>query len=141
MPENQFIASVHKHIPSAASYKMKNHNQYNGGVADCWYSGKGQLSRDLWIEWKFIIVPRRDHTVIDLTGGKKPALSALQQDWLRERIAEGRNVWVGIGSKDGGMFLKNCAWEAPSNAGIFRLLLLSRKEMAAKITAFVTGIK
>jgi hypothetical protein len=130
---------VHNHIPSAATYKMKNHNQYNGGIADCWYSGKGAGSRDLWIEWKFITVPKRDHTVIDLMGGKKPMISALQQDWLRERLAEGRNVWVGIGSKDGGILLKNCAWEAPTNAGVFRLLLLNRKEIAAKITGFVQG--
>ena len=50
-PENAFIASIHRHLPSPETlYRMKNHNEYNGGIADCWYSGK----RDLWIEYKFI---------------------------------------------------------------------------------------
>jgi hypothetical protein len=88
---------------------MKNHNQYNGGIADCWYSA----TRDLWIEWKFIVVPKRDATVIDLHAGKKPSMSALQAEWLRRRQLEGRNVWVGIGSKDGGVILRDRrVWES-----------------------------
>ena len=91
-PENIFIASVHKHLP-AKVYRMKNNNQYNGGIADVWYSG--QL--DLWVEYKFITLPARDDTVVDLISGKDPAISALQQNWLRSRSAEGRKVGVIVG--------------------------------------------
>mgnify|MGYP003609555235 CR=1 FL=1 len=63
-PENTFIASVHKHLP-VGLYSMKNHNQYNAGIADVWYSAK----RDWWIEYKFLVLPKRDTTVIDLIGG------------------------------------------------------------------------
>ena len=94
-PENRFISSVHDKLPPVSEfYRMKNHNEYNGGIADCWYSAK----RDLWIEWKFVAIPVRDETVISIVDGKKPALSLLQQEWIRSRVCEGRNVWVGVGS-------------------------------------------
>jgi hypothetical protein len=136
-PENTFIAAVHRHLPPESElYRMKNHNTYNGGIADCWYSGV----RDLWIEWKFIVVPKRDDTLIDLHAGKKPSMSVLQADWLRRRSLEGRNVWVGIGSADGGVLLKNRRyWESTFDAAYFRHQLKSRKDLAAEIAAFVQG--
>ena len=36
-PENSFITGVHRYVQS---YYMKNHNEYNGGIADVWYSGE-----------------------------------------------------------------------------------------------------
>lgn len=88
-PEGTFIASVHKHLPEGL-YRQKNHNPYNGGIADVWYSGE----RDLWVEYKFLVLPKRDTTVIDLVGGKEPSISRLQQEWLHSRHCEGRNVGV-----------------------------------------------
>ncbi len=136
-PENTFIQAVHKHLPPIDTlYRMKNHNQFNGGIADCWYSG----DEDLWIEWKFIIVPKRDDTLIDLHSGKKPSMSALQKEWLSRRYNEGRNVWVGIGSANGGIFLDHPNdWEKPFTAEDFRYKTLTRKEMATEIAAFVQG--
>lgn len=138
-PENTFIHSVHKHLPyeeAGGPYHMKNNNMYNSGIADCWYSGK----RDLWIEWKFVEVPKRDDTLIDLHRGKKPAMSVLQRNWLRDRRKEGRNVWVGIGSKDGGILLTIPeAWEHPFTAKHFRTWTKTRKELAGEILAFVQG--
>jgi hypothetical protein len=138
-PENTFIQAVHRHLPPEGEvYRMKNHNQYNGGIADCWYSAK----LDLWIEWKFIVVPKRDDTVIDLhyhAPKSQPIMSALQREWLKERHREGRNIWVGIGSKDGGVILRDLDWESPLTAKQFRNLLQSRKEVAAEIAAFVQG--
>ena len=133
-PENTFIASVHAHLPPPSKlYRMKNHNAYTAGVADSWYSGQGPGSRDLWIEWKFIKVPVRDDTLI------VPNLSALQTDWLNERYVEGRNVWVGIGSKDGGIFLHAMEWEQPFSAKEFRRTMFKRKELASMIASFVQG--
>jgi hypothetical protein len=135
-PENQFIASVHKYLDPAKVYAMKNHNEYNGGIADCWYSG---VPHDLWVEWKYIELPKRPDTIISLVSGKNPALSPLQQDWLQSRYNEGRNVMVGIGSKDGGVILQGLEWEKPMLPDEFRDRMASRKDLAGIITRFVQG--
>lgn len=127
-PENTFIGSVHKHLP-AGLYHMKNHNQYIGGIADVWYSGV----RDLWVEYKFIVVPKRPDTVIDLITGKNPAISYLQQEWLRSRHEEGRSVGVIVGSKDGGVWFPGLTWDATYPAKKFLSLLQTRKDLAGTI--------
>lgn len=129
-PENTFIGSVHRHLP-VELYHMKNHNQYNGGIADVWYSG----GKDLWVEYKFIVIPKRDGTVIDLLGGKSPEISALQQEWLRSRHAEGRNVGVIVGSKDGGVWFPGCTWDTTYTAQEFRQRVVPRKQLADLITS------
>ena len=122
-PENTFISGVHRHLP-AELYRMKNHNQYNGGIADVWYSGN---AADLWIEYKFIVVPKRDDTVIT------PNLSALQQEWLSRRHAEGRNVGVIIGSKLGGVWLPGVSWQQNLTSKIYCSKVVTRAELAATI--------
>lgn len=132
-PENTFIAAVHRHLPEGL-YRLKNHNQFNGGIADCWYSGK----LDLWVEYKFIALPKRDSTVIDLVADKDPPLSALQQDWLAAREAEGRNVWVIVGCKEGGVIFPSASdWRTPLAAGDFKCQLDTRKGIAQRIANFV----
>ena len=127
-PENTFISSVHKHLPTKL-YHMKNHNAYVGGIADVWYSGV----RDLWVEYKFIVVPKRPDTVIDLITGKNPAISYLQQEWLRSRHEEGRSVGVIVGSKDGGVWFPGLTWDAAYPAKKFLSLLQTRKDLAGTI--------
>lgn len=124
-PETTFIASVHKHLPKDL-YHIKNHNPYNGGIADVWYSG----GRDLWVEYKFIQVPQRSTTVVDLVGSKYPAISPLQQEWLRGRHAEGRNVGVIVGCKEGGVWFPGDSWDTTYTAGWFREHTVSRKRLA-----------
>lgn len=132
-PENTFINSVHRYLP-VGLYHMKNHNMYNGGIADVWYSGP---RADLWIEYKFIVLPKRDETVIDITAGKDPALSHLQQAWLKDRGMEGRNVGVIIGSREGGVWLPNLAWASPLKTVAFKGQMQSRSELAAMIVGRV----
>ena len=127
-PESTFIASVHKHLPPTL-YRVKNNNEYTAGIADVWYSG----ARDLWIEYKFIAVPKRPETRIDLLTGKNPAISYLQQEWLRSRHGEGRSVGVIVGSKDGGIWLPGVAWEQPFAAKDFLAHLRTRKDLADTI--------
>jgi len=135
-PENTFIAAVHKHLPPMRElYRMKNHNVYNAGIADVWYSG---TKDDLWVEYKFIVVPKRDDTLIDLVGGKNPVLSALQQDWLSERHAEGRNVGVIVGSKDGGVWYPGVTWANPTTAQQFRAWIESRADLGRLIENLTT---
>lgn len=132
-PENTFIGAVHRHIPVVPGrYHMKNHNAYVGGVADVWYSGG---AGDLWVEYKFIKVPVRDATVIDLIGGKNPAISHLQQDWLTGRHLEGRSVGVIVGSKNGGVWFPGIGWNATYSAKEFRERLKTRQQLADLIVA------
>lgn len=128
-PETTFIASVHKHLPEGL-YRLKNHNPYNGGIADVWYSGE----RDLWVEYKFLVLPKRDTTVIDLVGGKEPSISRLQQEWLKSRHAEGRNVGVIVGCKEGGVWFPGVSWDTTYTTGWFRVHALSRKALADLIS-------
>ena len=111
---------------------MKNHNQYNGGIADVWYSGK----KDLWIEYKFIVVPKRPGTIIDLIN-KPPkgdsVISTLQQQWLHDRHAEGRNVGVVVGSKEGGVWFPGTGWNCTYTAELFNAWLTTRSLLAFEI--------
>lgn len=136
-PETTFYESVHRHLPpSSELYRMKNNNEYIAGVPDFWYSGK----RDLWVEWKFIVLPKRDDTLIDLVDGKKPSISYLQQKWLEDRYREGRNVWVIVGCKEGGLILDSPEeWQWCRSTENFRNLISTRQQIAAQIVDFVKG--
>lgn len=126
-PENTFIGSVHRHLP-VDIYHMKNHNQYNGGIPDVWYSGP---AGDLWVEYKFVVIPKRPETIV------KVELSELQKDWLSSRHREGRNVAVVVGSKEGGVWFDGLEWTHGCSAGDFRKQLVSRNDLANRINATV----
>jgi len=122
-PETTFISGVHKHFPPGRKnpYWMKNNNVYTAGVWDCWYSGP---ARDLWVEYKFAVIPKRDSTLM------VPSLSALQLDWGAARFAEGRNLAVIIGCKEGGVIFENLEWAEKITAAAFKVRVQSRKEIA-----------
>lgn len=137
-PENTFIASVHRHLPPFAPgfYYLKNHNAFNGGIADSWYSARG----DLWVEYKFIKVPKRGTTVIDLitpTPKTDSEISSLQKEWLTSRHHEGRNVGVIVGCKDGGVWFPGIKWDRTYTADEFVSMLSTRKELAEIIKSVV----
>lgn len=132
-PENRFIQAVHR-LLTPQVYRMKNHNPYTAGVADCWYSGNGG---DLWVEYKYLIPPTRTSTVVDLCAGKNPPLSALQQEWLRSRHGEGRNIAVIIGTPRGGVWLHGEAWRMPLSSADFAAKIIPKKHIAELITAQV----
>lgn len=60
-----------------------------GGPPDAYYCGK---KNDLWVEYKFIELPKRVTTQI------YPNLSELQIEWLRTLDNCKRPVWVVVGS-------------------------------------------
>ena len=130
-PETTFIRSVHKHLPTSV-YSMKNHNVYNGGIADCWYSGN---AGDIWIEYKFIEVPKRPKTAIKVPE----LLSALQVDWLAHRYEEGRKVFVVVGCKEGGVWFEDRDWEHHITAEAFRGAVENRKQIALRICSHTHG--
>lgn len=91
-PENNFIHRIHRILPRSI-YREKMYNPLRRGTPDVWYSGcKG----DLWVEYKY--VPK-----IPLTLKADELLSDLQKKWILDRIDEGRNVWVIIGTPVGAM--------------------------------------
>ncbi len=136
-PETSFTAGIHKHLPlPSALHREKMANPYRGGTADYWYSGR----RDLWIEWKFLVVPKRDSTMIDLVT-KGDIISPLQRQWLNDRYSEGRNVWVIVGCKAGGVLFQHQAWEIPLSAETFRALVEPRKSLADAIAQFTSAQK
>jgi hypothetical protein len=117
-PETVFIASVHKHLPKDL-YRIKNNNPFAGGQADVWYSG---MRADLWVEYKFAArVPKT---------GLSADLSELQKIWLHDRHKEGRNVAVIIGTKEGGVLLRNLAWENTISPEYISNNLQSRQDLA-----------
>ena len=134
-PENTFITGVERHLPPnrRGCYRMKNSNDFIAGIADKWYSG----ARDLWIEYKYVEVPARAGTAIHLIDGADPAISPLQQEWLRDRHAEGRNVWVIVGSKTGGVVFRGLDWQQPITAGGFAARIKERKALASEILTFI----
>lgn len=109
---------------------MKNHNQFNAGIADCWYSG---AECDLWVEYKFIVVPKRDETEV------KFGFSPLQIDWLTKRYDEGRTVMAVIGAETGGVILSGRDVTTSMTAGEYRTRVQTKKEIAAYITSITGG--
>ena len=103
-------------------------NEYRGGTADWWYSG---TKKDLWIEYKFLPrVPQRGTVWLCKPDVKKPDLSRLQQDWLRGRHVEGRNVAVVIGCPSGGVVLRDLEWERAFSATEFVSRIQTRNQLA-----------
>lgn len=129
-PETTFTASVHRHLPPLSQlWREKMANPYRGGTADCWYSA----AADMWVEWKFLLLPKRDTTVVDLVT-KGDIISPLQRSWLRDRSDEGRNVWVIVGCKEGGVPFHSRLWEVPLTTAEFRDRLRTRQQLAELIT-------
>ena len=105
---------------------MKMSNPYVGGIPDLWYSGDRD---DLWVEYKFIVVPKRDETLVHID------LSPLQERWLAQRFLEGRNVAVVVGCKQGGVFMRAEQWAQTWSTGQFNGAMSSRQGLAGIIEA------
>ena len=108
---------------------MKNHNEFIGGIPDVWYSGN---RADLWIEYKYLPITSPRTTVI-------PDLSVKQLYWIQSRQTEGRNVWVIVGCKSGGVIYTELNdMERGLEPQDFLARTMSRKELAQEIEFFCT---
>lgn len=97
MTEAGYTTAIGKGLPKEV-YKWKISDRFTAGIPDAYYSGaKG----DLWIEYKFV---QKMPTKVT------PNLSALQQKWLNDRLQQGRNVAVIVGSPKGAIVLTHGAW-------------------------------
>lgn len=106
-PETGLILSIHNQLPPKRQFhREKMWNALSAGTADVWYSGD---RADLWVEYKWLVLPKRASTTIEL------GLSVLQRDWLRERSKEGRNVAVIAGYSAHGfkqaVVFRKLSWE------------------------------
>ena len=126
MTEHAFIRSIHDRLKRVdrSIYVWKINDNYQGGVADAYYSG----DRDCWIEYKYLkSLPKRSDTLIKID------LSPLQQEWLRERHNQGRNVSVVIGSPDGAMILSGTSWNRSISTAEFLSSAVDKSEIVAYI--------
>lgn len=104
MTEHHYIRSIHDRLrrKRPTLYIWKVNDPYQGGVADAYYSG----SSDMWVEYKYLkALPKRPGTKVTL------GLSQLQQQWLRDRHREGRNVCVIVGTPEASLILPGVEWD------------------------------
>lgn len=117
-PENVYIGSIHKKGPFV--YHEKMNNPYHSGTADVWYSG---ITGDLWVEYKYLPkIPKRTEVL--------PACTPLQLKWLGNRLDEGRNVAVVLGTPEGGVIYRDRAWLVPLSPDEFRKKMISKADLA-----------
>jgi hypothetical protein len=117
-PESVFIDSIHRFFPSRTKpWREKMNNPFRSGCADMWYSG----NRDCWIEYKYVDpVPR----VVT------PDLSPRQLEWCNGRYDEGRQVFVIVGCKKGGVVYTDKEWAYPLPRDEFLTAVVSREVIA-----------
>lgn len=130
-PENNFIDSVHAHLvprSEGGPYRMKNHNEYIGGVADVWYSGK---KGDIWVEYKYEDITNKRSVRLKLTE--------LQIDWLTGRAEEGRKVFVVLGTKQGGIIFKRNEWTKTFDQAALSRRIVDRRSIAEWISTLTLG--
>jgi hypothetical protein len=87
----------------------------------------------LWIEYKYkkIDIPRAQVV---------PDLSKLQQRWIKGRQEEGREVWVILGTKTGGVIYKRYDDMVDGITPLAYLEnIMTRKQLAETIAAY-TGV-
>ena len=73
---------------------------------------------------------------------KSTITSALQQDWLKARLAEGRNVSMLVFTdKQGCLLLHGLEWMKPIPRAEFLARAKTRKEIATELVTFVGAAK
>ena len=126
-PENNFIASVHKHLVRQV-YSEKMYNPLRGGTPDVYYEG----GRHLWVEYKFIVLPKRPTTPV------RAKLSELQKLWLRRCYDSTGRASVIVGCKAGGVVLRTPEeWEKELTTAAFSERVQRRDEIARYIERVV----
>lgn len=133
MIETRQFSALRKEI-AGRSYYWKTHDSFTGGIPDVFMSG---AARDLWCEGKrYAKLP----PVVDLT--KTDVTSVLQQNWLKARHAEGRNVSMLVFTdKQGCLLLHGLEWMTPIPRDEFLARAKTRREIADELVKFVGSAK
>jgi len=94
---------------------------YSRGTPDHYYLG---IKKSLWIEWKFYSkFPKNFYSF--------EKLDKQQRRWI-QRAKHIENIWVGIGSPAGGIFVSN-------DELLTDVKPIDRKSMAQQIERFING--
>lgn len=129
MNEHGFIRAIHRQLPDSI-YKWKINDNFQGGVADAYYSGN---KADLWVEYKYLkALPAREMTPI------KIGLTTQQTLWLNGRYDEGRSAVVVVGSPDGHVVLEAKYWCESMTRADFIRRAVDTKGVAAYIVRHTT---
>lgn len=130
MNEHSFIRSIHRKLP-ADVYAWKINDNFQGGVADAYYSKVA--GNDMWIEYKFLkSLPKRMSTTVRL------GLSELQIEWLAARLLDGRTVAVIVGSPAGHLILREGEWENPISTEFFTRNAVETSAVVAYILSILS---
>jgi hypothetical protein len=130
MTENTFWTSLRKKLVPRI-YALKLNLRFAAGIPDVWLSGR---YGDLWLELKYV------KTLSPVTDPTK-LLSALQQEWLKRRYAEGRSVGLVVGSADGHLFFPGLSWQVLVSREKWIQTGMSTKETAEKLIDMVGCIE
>lgn len=110
-PEGRFYEAIEKRLKRHGVYCEGMANPYRGGTPDRYNEGD---RCSIWIEYKWYDkLPVRG---FDLTAGKNPKLTSLQQEWLERAYKNGVKVYVIVGfpgkkrNEKLGLMLGNMTW-------------------------------
>jgi hypothetical protein len=127
--EHKFFSALRRNLKGKAYY-LKLNVRFHKGVADAWISGS---KSDLWLEGKYLA---RLPPVVDL----KKLLSAHQDEWLRGRHKEGRNVAVVLATPQGNLYFPGLSWEEPQERALLLPKLLKNSEFAHFVVKLVGAL-
>lgn len=99
-PETGLYRRINAGIPKVV-HRQKITSLFGNGTPDFWYSG---FKADAWVEYKW--VPNLSRNGVD----PLKLLSPLQAHWINCRYAEGRLIFVIIGSPAGCAILDSGRW-------------------------------
>lgn len=134
MDEHSFIRSVHYYLQQykkqgADLWLWKIHDTYAGGVPDAMYVGP---TGSLWVEYKYITLPKKDNTVIDLK------LSSLQRKTIKTLQDYNQDVIVVVGFDNEAAIIHNV--DEKHNRTSLWTLSISRESLAKKILKEIGAI-
>jgi hypothetical protein len=129
--EHGYIRSIHRLLPTEL-FKWKIHDNYAGGVPDCFYAGP---TAQLWVEYKWLAkLPAMPKTMI------KPKLSAQQLAWLIKMSGLSFPCAVIIGTPHGGLLLDDpFKWTNGLMKKKAETQLITTQDLAKKIHQHCTG--
>jgi hypothetical protein len=121
--ENQFVSGVHEYLPPEPKFpRHKTHNPYVAGIWDWYYAGG---LRTLWVEYKYIDVPKRDDTLVT------PALTPMQVKFGEGLSSCQTALAVVVGCKAGAVIYTDSSWLDAITTAEFRKRIISRRDLAA----------
>jgi hypothetical protein len=129
MNEHSFRKSFEREMKLSLSWHWKIHDQFAGGVPDAYYEG---TKKDLWVEYKWLKMPKRDSTLVDFSNPDR-YLSKLQQLWIARRHANRGDTAVVIGHEGGCIAFLDLDWQKPFSVAELNDRTMTKKALCVLI--------